>query len=273
MNPMWRLSPWAIIMPIILIVLLSLILFVTNLPISMVTNEIKRIDPKIFIQTPTGNMWAGQAYIFHKDEYLGLLRWDLDVLSVLFLAPKAEVHVKKNDINDRKTLVYEFSGQINVIGDGLLLSNAYVNVNLSPLLSSLAQEHLSAEGLIQVEGAVFQWAAEPSGRILWHIPTLATAKLRWEGGEVGVKAGGVSVTSTLPAMVGELRGFGDLSGRITSPGNETSLVTGGFTNTGVLFCNVYYGMITMLNIPNPDNSPPEKVYYQAQWDFSDFLLR
>lgn len=273
MNPMLRLSPWAIIVPTIIIVLFSLIAFLTNAPISMVTNAIKRFDPKIFIQTPTGNMWTGQAYLFHEDEYLGLLSWDLDVLSVLLLTPKTYIHFKKVDLDDRETLVYEASGQVNLINNGLLLSDAYVNVNLDLLLSSLPSQHLRAKGFVTVSEAVFQWSAEPSGRILWHIPTLATAQIQWQGGEIGFEAGGISLTSLLPALAGELRGFGDLNGRITRLGYETPLVTCGFINTGVLFCNVHYGLVNLLNIPNPDNAPPEKVYYREQWDFSKFLLR
>ena len=273
MNALFRISPWAIVIPIIVILLFSLVAFLTNAPISMVTQRIKTLDPKIGIQTPTGNFWNGQTYLFYEDEYLGLLRWDLDAISLFLLSPKADVYFKRVDLNNPKILIYEASGQINLISDGVLLSDAYANINLGSLAKALPNQYFKAEGFLRVSGAVFQWTAEPSGRMLWHIPTLATAKLAWPGGEVGYEVGGIHLSGVLPALAGDLRGFGDLNGRFTRQDDTLPLVTGGLTNTGVLVCNVHYGLTTLLKIPNPDQAPPEKVYFQARWDFSQVLLR
>lgn len=272
MSSYWRLSPLAVITPVALVLLATLTTFVFYVPAGLMAQALQRYYPKITIQTTRGSLWKGQGHLHYNNEYAGILNWNVEWLSLVALSPKASFHLEKYTNPGRSDLVYDIHGQADlIIPDAILISDLQAEFDLAPLTSLSGNSSVKLDGDLIVSEGVVQWDIEPSGRVLWHIPAFAKARLDWPGGQATLTLGGREFSSVLPALTGRLSGLGDLKLRIGRSGQETPLITMSLTSQGILLSNVHYALVVLMGGANIGLIPPEKVLYQSRWDMSRFL--
>ena len=162
-----------------------LVIFLPASSIRLVTNAIPAID----FSTTEGSIWNGNGRLRVSKLYVGLLRWSVDPVQLVFgkLAFEWVLEDQSHTFGGSATIrlggmAFSFDGLIEAETINRVLAAYNMNLNGTLHLSSVKATINKSEGQIRIQG-----------------------DMRWDGGTVQYRMSNQRFQTELPALLGELQ--------------------------------------------------------------------
>ena len=221
-----------------------LVIFLPASSIRLVTNAIPAID----FSTTEGSIWNGNGRLRVSKLYVGLLRWSVDPVQLVFgkLAFEWVLEDQSHTFGGSATIrlggmAFSFDGLIEAETINRVLAAYNMNLNGTLHLRSVKATINKSEGQIQIQG-----------------------DMRWDGGTVQYRMSNQRFQTELPALLGELQMVeGVPSMTVRSETDNTPLLRARLDNDGWVHIGITKRFTRLIGQPWQGNEPDPAIVMEV----------
>ena len=221
-----------------------LVIFLPASSIRLVTNAIPAID----FSTTEGSIWNGNGRLRVSKLYVGLLRWSVDPVQLVFgkLAFEWVLEDQSHTFGGSATIrlggmAFSFDGLIEAETINRVLAAYNMNLNGTLHLRSVKATINKSEGQIQIQG-----------------------DMRWDGGTVQYRMSNQRFQTELPALLGELQMVeGVPSMTVRSETDNTPLLRARLDNDGWVHIGITKRFTRLIGQPWQGSEPDPAIVMEV----------
>ncbi|MFP6823524.1 MAG: type II secretion system protein N [Pseudomonadales bacterium] len=221
-----------------------LVIFLPASSIRLVTNAIPAID----FSTTEGSIWNGNGRMRISKLYVGLLRWSVDPVQLVFgkLAFEWVLEDQSHTFGGSATIrlggmAFSFDGLIEAETINRVLAAYNMNLNGTLHLRSVKATINKSEGQIRIRG-----------------------DMRWDGGTVQYRMSNQRFQTELPALLGELQMVeGVPSMTVRSETDNTPLIRARLDNDGWVHIGITKRFTRLIGQPWQGNEPDPAIVMEV----------
>ena len=221
-----------------------LVIFLPASSIRLVTNAIPAID----FSTTEGSIWNGNGRMRISKLYVGLLRWSVDPVQLVFgkLAFEWVLEDQSHTFGGSATIrlggmAFSFDGLIEAETINRVLAAYNMNLNGTLHLRSVKATINKSEGQIRIRG-----------------------DMRWDGGTVQYRMSNQRFQTELPALLGELQMVeGVPSMTVRSETDNTPLLRARLDNDGWVHIGITKRFTRLIGQPWQGNEPDPAIVMEV----------
>jgi len=221
-----------------------LVIFLPASSIRLVTNAIPAID----FSTTEGSIWNGNGRLRISKLYVGLLRWSVDPVQLVFgkLAFEWVLEDQSHTFGGSATIrlggmAFSFDGLIEAETINRVLAAYNMNLNGTLHLRSVKATINKSEGQIRIRG-----------------------DMRWDGGTVQYRMSNQRFQTELPALLGELQMVeGVPSMTVRSETDNTPLLRARLDNDGWVHIGITKRFTRLIGQPWQGNEPDPAIVMEV----------
>ena len=221
-----------------------LVIFLPASSIRLVTNAIPAID----FSTTEGSIWNGNGRLRVSKLYVGLLRWSVDPVQLVFgkLAFEWVLEDQSHTFGGSATIrlggmAFSFDGLIEAETINRVLAAYNMNLNGTLHLRSVKATIKKSEGQIRIQG-----------------------DMRWDGGTVQYRMSNQRFQTELPALLGELQMVeGVPSMTVRSETDNTPLLRARLDNDGWVHIGITKRFTRLIGQPWQGNEPDPAIVMEV----------
>ena len=221
-----------------------LVIFLPASSIRLVTNAIPAID----FSTTEGSIWNGNGRLRVSKLYVGLLRWSVDPVQLVFgkLAFEWVLEDQSHTFGGSATIrlggmAFSFDGLIEAETINRVLAAYNMNLNGTLHLRSVKATINKSEGRIRIQG-----------------------DMRWDGGTVQYRMSNQRFQTELPALLGELQMVeGVPSMTVRSETDNTPLLRARLDNDGWVHIGITKRFTHLIGQPWQGNEPDPAIVMEV----------
>ncbi len=221
-----------------------LVIFLPASSIRLVTNAIPAID----FSTTEGSIWNGNGRMRISKLYVGLLRWSVDPVQLVFgkLAFEWVLEDQSHTFGGSATIrlggmAFSFDGLIEAETINRVLAPYNMNLNGALHLRSIKATINKSEGPIRIQG-----------------------HMRWDGGTVQYRMSNQRFQTELPALLGELQMVeGVPSMTVRSETDNTPLLRARLDNDGWVHIGITKRFTHLIGQPWQGNEPDPAIVMEV----------